>query len=101
MKMPEDDSCVLKRKPHPALPVPLGNLQEICIITGALKKILLHRHKLRAVVDNPAVAVSPDLAEDAFYPHPDLYLFWIADDLGRHLGAFVKLDDRKDKRSRG
>jgi len=37
----------------------------------------LHRHELRAIVDDAALAVGCDLAEGAFDPHADLSLFRI------------------------
>ena len=46
-------------------------------------------------MDDAALAIGGDLAEHAFYLHADLRIFWIADDLGRHLGAFIELDDGK------
>jgi hypothetical protein len=51
------------------------------------------RHKLRAVVNDTALAIGGDPAEYAFDPHPDLCFAWVADNLGGHLGAFIELDD--------
>ena len=46
-------------------------------------------------MDDPALAIGDDLAEHAFYLHPDLRLGRIADDLRRDLRTFVKLHNRK------
>src|SRR5512138_2522707 len=63
--------------------------------TDPQKKSLLHRHELRAIVDDAALAIGGDLTEGAPDPHPDLRLFRVADDLARHLGALVEFDDGK------
>jgi len=60
-----------------------------------LAKISFHRHKLRAVVDNPALAIGGDLAEHALDLHPDLRLCRVHDDLRCDLRAFVKLHNRE------
>ena len=57
----------------------------ICQIQPKLKlqKSLLHRHKLRAVVDDAALAIGGDLAEHTLDLHPDLRLCRVHDDLRR------------------
>jgi len=59
------------------------------------------RHKLRAVVNDTALAIGGDPAEDAFDPHADLCFARVADNLRCHLGAFIKLDDSEYIRSAG
>ncbi len=44
-------------------------------------------------MDDAALAIGGDPAEDALDPHPDLCFAGVADDLGGHLGAFIELDD--------
>src|SRR5208337_3869213 len=56
---------------------------------------LLHRHKLRAVVDDPALAIGRDLAEHTLDLHADLRLCRVHHDLRRDLRAFVELHDRE------
>jgi len=59
------------------------------------KKKLLHRYKLRAVVDDAALAIGGDPAEDTLDLHADLRLCRVHHDLGRDLRAFFELDNRK------
>ena len=53
------------------------------------------RHKLRAVVNDTALAIGGDPAEYAPDPHANLCFAGVADNLGGHLGAFIELDDSK------
>jgi len=49
-------------------------------------------------VDDAAVAIGDDLAEDAFHLHADLHLCRVHHDLGRDLRALVELYNRKHVR---
>ena len=46
-------------------------------------------------MNDTTLAIGGDPAEDAFDPHADLCFARVADNLGGHLGAFIKLDDGK------
>ena len=46
-------------------------------------------------MNDTALAIGGDPAEDAFNPHANLCFAGVADNLGGHLGAFIELDDGK------